>query len=607
MPQNLFLSFRFEELNIQYDGGSKIVNACPNRMDPITTHIIPEEIAKIEIVKGPFTVRFGQNFGGIINLVSKDVGTDKKGVSGNIETGYETNGNNLTERAAIQYASKKFDLQVNGSYRDYGDYEDGNGIEVPASFRTLDYSVKASFKPTKNQKIKLNWRESFGRDIDHAGLMMDSPYDNSYLIGLDYKINAVSNIINSIILKSYYSDVDHLMTNENRPSFMMTDASTNVFAKTYGGKLEFSLSPNDKTMLFSGFDANIIERDGERIRIVKIVNGNPLPQPMTKVDKVWQDSKLSDFGVFSELKYLINDKATLTIGARLDFISASINDPASQILALYGGVIDDQTETNLSGNIALKYKVKNGQVQLAFGSGTRTASMTERFINHFSIGVDPYEYMGNPFLKPETNNQIELSFNKKIKQFRFGSSVFYSYINNYITAIVDENIPRLFMPMTEPRFAKRFVNVDKTTQSGFELFADYKASKSLTISTDLAYTHAQNHDFDEPLAQIQPLTAHIGFKYEKDHFWMHLNQRLVAKQNRISDSFKETETAGFGTLDFSAGFKPFKNFSIGASVLNLFDKAYYEHLNFSFKNSNTNSGRIFETGRNFTLYANYKF
>ncbi len=68
----VFRAFKYEQLNVQYDGGMKILNACPNRMDPITTHVIPEEIERIELVKGPFTMRFGQNFGGIINLVSKN-------------------------------------------------------------------------------------------------------------------------------------------------------------------------------------------------------------------------------------------------------------------------------------------------------------------------------------------------------------------------------------------------------------------------------------------------------------------------------------------------------------------------------------------------------
>ena len=36
-----FRGAQYEQLNIQYDGGTKAMHACPNRMDPITTHIIP--------------------------------------------------------------------------------------------------------------------------------------------------------------------------------------------------------------------------------------------------------------------------------------------------------------------------------------------------------------------------------------------------------------------------------------------------------------------------------------------------------------------------------------------------------------------------------------
>ena len=38
-----FRAAQYEQLNIQYDGGTKAMHACPNRMDPITTHVIPEK------------------------------------------------------------------------------------------------------------------------------------------------------------------------------------------------------------------------------------------------------------------------------------------------------------------------------------------------------------------------------------------------------------------------------------------------------------------------------------------------------------------------------------------------------------------------------------
>jgi len=602
----VFRAFRYEELNIQYDGASKIMNACPNRMDPITTHIIPEEIEKIELVKGPFTVRFGQNFGGIINLVSKEPNKNKLGISGSVEGGYETNGENKTTRAAIQYNAKKWDVFANGSYRDYGNYTDGKGTEVPASFKTTDYSVKLGYNPTEKQRVRLSWRQSFGKDILHAGLPMDSPYDDSYLVNLDYKFKEVSNTINSVTFKTFYSNVDHLMTNENRPSFMMVDAATNVFSTTYGGKFEVSISPNDQSMLFTGLDANFTARDGERIRLIKRMNGMVLPNPMKKIDKVWQDSQVNILGAFAEYKYLFNNKTSLTTGIRSDYVLASINDPAQQMIDLYGD-IKTQTEVNFSGNISIKHKMKDAQLQLAFGRGTRTASMVERFINHFSIGVDPYEYIGNPNLKPEINNQIELSYQKQFTDIEIGSSLFYSYIQDYITAFVNTDIPRLYMPMAQPRFTKQFINIDKAVQSGFEFYFNYHATKNLSFNTDVSYTYAQNKEFNEPLPQVQPMTANINTVYQKKNYWLKFNSHFVARQDRIANSFAEKESPSYALFDFSAGFKPTKNLSLGASILNIFDKAYYDHLNFSYKNSNTLNGKIYEPGRNYTFYAKYSF
>ena len=603
----VFRAFKYEQLNVQYDGGMKILNACPNRMDPITTHVIPEEIERIEIVKGPFTVRFGQNFGGIINMVSKTPESKEDGISGTVETGYETNGNNFTGRGAVMFKKERFDLELNGSYRNYGDYTDGNGDEVPSSFTSTDYSVKLGINPTDEQRLRLTWRQSFGRDIKHAGLPMDSPYDNSYLMGLDYKIRNISNTISSIMFKGFYSNVDHLMTNEERPNFMMTGASSNVFVTTWGGKAEMTLNPSDRLSLFLGLDANIIGREGDRIRTIKMMNGNMLPEPIIKVDKIWQDSELSDLGLFAESKIRTSDRSVFTAGIRTDFISTAIDDPEQDFLDLYGGEIDDRQEVNFSGNVSYVYSLNMTKLQLSFGHGVRTAAIVERYINHFNINADPYEYVGNPYLNPEKNSQFEISVNQMFKKIDLGATIFYSFLTDYITAVVDESLPRKFMPMLEPTFAKRFINVDKANQAGFELYFNVHFTEAFSFLSDLAYTYGQNQELDEPLPQIVPLTGHLSLNYDRDNYWINLKSRLVAEQNRISTSFGETVTPGFAAFDLSAGVKPFKGFSVGAAVLNIFDTDYYEHLNFSYRNSDLLSGRIYEPGRNFTLYLTYSF
>lgn len=603
----VFRAFKYEQLNVQYDGGMKILNACPNRMDPITTHVIPEEIEKIEIVKGPFTVRFGSNFGGIINLVTKNPSKNQYGFHGSVEGGYETNGSNFVNGANLFYANEKFDVQLNGSHRDFSNYTDGNGTEVPSSFRTNDYSVKVGINPTNKQRIQLTWRQSFGSDIDHAGLPMDSPFDNSLLAGLDYKITDLTSKINSFTFKAFYSYVDHLMTNEHRPNFMMVEARTPVNSWVYGGKAEFTIKIANQSKLFVGADANLIDRKGNRIRVVKIMNGMTLPTPKTFVDKVWQDASLNDIGVFTQGKFKVNNYFSISSGIRADFVSTSIDDAAADFEALYRGTIPSENEVNVSGNISFKYQQNGFQTQLAFGRGVKTASMIERYINHFNVGVDPYEYVGNPNLKPEVNNQIEWSFSKILSHFKLSGTIFHSFLEDYISAEVNTNIPRKFMPTTPPIYTKQFVNLNKASQTGFEFNMDYKASQNLKFTSSISYTRAENEDLNEPLPQIPPFMAILGAKYENSKFWFALNSRLVAKQNRISSSFMETESPGFGTMNFRAGFEPIHNLTVGFAALNIFDKAYYEHLNYSFKGSNTLSGKILEPGRNFTTYIKYKF
>ncbi|HHH53437.1 MAG TPA: TonB-dependent receptor, partial [Bacteroidetes bacterium] len=142
---------------------------------------------------------------------------------------------------------------------------------------------------------------------------------------------------------------------------------------------------------------------------------------------------------------------------------------------------------------------------------------------------------------------------------------------------------------------------------GFDAFLKYHIFSGLQVSGDIAYTFAQNKTFDEPLAQVAPLLAHIGLKWEKFKYWINFRTRISAKQNRYSPSFNETETPGYTIFDFRAGVKPLKNLSIGVAVMNITDKAYYNHLNFSYKNSDENAGKIFEPGRSFSTYVKYKF
>lgn len=607
-----FRAAKYEQLNIQYDGGTKAVHACPNRMDPITTHIIPEEIAKIEIVKGPYTVRYGATFGGVINMVTKKPEVEDYGIHGKFSGGYESNGGSFVTMLHLQQIKEKYDIVGNIGYRDFGNYEDGDGTEIPSSFSSTDYGIKIGYNFSDNQRLQAHWRQSFGRDVLHAALPMDTELDDSSILSLDYKISNLGGLLKSFTAKAYYSYVDHLMTNFDRPNFMAVEASSPVEATTIGGKLEVTWEPSEKIQVFTGVDGMHIGRDGERTRVIKVMNGNPLPMPMTKVDKIWQDSYITDLGLFTEAKWFANKSTIFTAGLRYDNVTSEIQDPEEDFAALYD--LEKRTEGNVSGTVSVKKIVSdNFTLEVAYGRGVRSANMTERFINHFTISSDPYEYVGNPDLDAEINNQFEIGFKgfenlSDASKFSYATSFYYSSFKNYIVGVVDPSINRKFMPMAQPRHVKVFRNLDKAYKTGFEIMGKLDFLNDFYFKTELALVYAKNKDLSESLPLTPPFTTKFSIGLEKEKYWVNAKYNITSKQSNIAESYGETETDGYNTLDIRLGVKPIKNVTLGVAAINVFDEMYHNHLNFSFKNQvGLGAVPISEPGRNLTAFLQYKF
>jgi iron complex outermembrane receptor protein len=341
----------------------------------------------------------------------------------------------------------------------------------------------------------------------------------------------------------------------------------------------------------------------------------PLPMPMEFVDKVWQDSYINDLGVFAESKYLLTSNTIWTAGMRYDNVTSEIKDPEADFAALYPD-LDKRTEHNISATTSLKYAPTTEFImEVAYGRGVRSANMIERVINHFTVGQDPFEYIGNPNLDAEVNNQFELGFKGKLpfsdthtNSFNYSTSFYYSLYENYIVPIIDESQTRKFMPANEPVNPKVFRNLDNAYKTGFELMAGLDFWTNFNFTTQLAYVYAKNKDLNESLPLVPPLTTRIRLGYETEKFWANANYTITSKQEDIAPSFGEQVTPGYEVLDIRLGVIPIKNVSLGVAVLNLFDATYNNHLNFAFNNQ-ADFGRvpINDPGRNFSAFLQYKF
>ena len=110
---------------------------------------------------------------------------------------------------------------------------------------------------------------------------------------------------------------------------------------------------------------------------------------------------------------------------------------------------------------------------------------------------------------------------------------------------------------------------------------------------------------DKDVAEVPPLKARLGLRYDTDLWFVEGETIATATQNRVDSDLKEQKTSGYGILNLKAGVN-YRNVSLTAGVDNVFDKKYYEH-NSLVRNPFMIGDKVPEPGRTFYLNASYRF
>ena len=611
--------FKFSQLNIQLDNGQKIEGGCPNRMDPTTAHVEASDIEAIEVLKGPFALRFGENMGGVVNLLtSAPRPFDEFQLHVKANVGYESNWNGQRQHITIYGGGKKVFFSLSGNNAQYGSYTDGDGNKIRSSFTKYGYTAKLGFAPTENQTIMFSFSDLYARNVSFPALPMDERLDATKFYSLDYSAKKVSDLIETIDAKVYFSNVDHTMDNKERGFGDTVIAVSNIIANRFGYRAEVGLNTSDNSHLFVGTDMYKIDKDGDRVKtmIGQFPMKNKVP---VKNEKLWNKAVINNYGVFAEYRHNYNLWEGV-ISSRLDF-NSSYSDSISLINGKKVDIIGtpaDSTHSslvNFSISFGLSRKInENMSLGLSIGRGVRSPDMLERFIITLPVGFDNYEYIGNPLLEAEANNEIDLVY--KYNDVKYGGlelTAFYSYVQNFIGGTYVP--PAVQKPLTQGVLGvKKFDNLGNASLYGFELsYATphrYKFRASLTA----AYTHGtmdevealvydDNHKLtdvyrikNDPIGEIPPFNANLNLSYNcmKGKFLPAVNIRYSAAQNRISVSMEELTTPDFILIDASLKFKYNQNLTVVGGVNNILNKAYYEHLNRRILGTDT---RIYEPGR----------
>lgn len=607
---------KYSQLNVQLNNGQKIEGGCPNRMDPATAHVEVDDLESIEIFKGPYALKYGPSFGGVINLKTKGIKKhEAPSINLNVMSGYESNWDGRKEHIGLSGGNKYLSFKIFGGRKNYGNYNDGDGNEVSSSFKKLNYGGQIGIFPGRNQLITLSYEKSDGRNVRFPALPMDERSDNTELMAFDYQLSELKGILNSLKFKAYNSDVNHEMDNKYRPFSDTVVAVSSINGINRGFRLETGIKLKENNLSL-GVDYENISKDGVRIKSMIMQPNLPI-----KNEQLWNNALITNLGIFAEYTRSLNIFEFIG-AARLDFNKGK-SDEIKIMHPVHGEIYNyspdsiqsEFTNFSVSAGITAHLNDKSS-FSLAIGRGVRSPDMTERYIILLPIGNDKFDYLGNPQLKPETNNQVDLTFKHDCeKSGLFQLNGFYSFLNNYITG--RRLPPSIQKPLTKDVLGvKQFYNAGDAKLLGFEVSYATPMKYNFGAMFFASYTYAtinkvnkyilneQGEVIDETeinndaLSEIPPFESTIKFHYRlfKGRFVPKATVRMVASQNHVSDSQYESITPGFVVAGISFNYYFKKYVQLSAGINNLFDTYYYEHLNRNILGTTTNlsePGRVF--------------
>ncbi len=548
-----------DNISVEVDG-TKIQGACPNRMDPPTSHILANQIDEVEVIEGPYDV---ENFGTLSGGVKIKTKQPTKELHGEVTLGYGS-WDYKKAGATISGGNDFIRLLVSASTESSEQYEDGDGNTIAqqidqaildgkaalgnayqAKYHDMDayekksVMTKAFITVTDDQELRLSYTANRSDDILYGNSKMDAAYDDSNIYSVEYDVNNLSNVYKNLNIQYYYSDVDHPMDTKYRVAGTANYMTNKLKTTMQGIKLKNSFEL-EKCDLMIGLDGSRRTWEGEKF------STNAATGVIGPVTTSLTHTETENKALFTKIDRSVGD-FDFSFGARYD--STDIK-PNAGIQRDYSAV---------SANLLTSYNIdKESKVFLGFGQASRVPEARELY--YASLG-------GNQNLDQTRNKEIDLGYELSNDSMKFKIKTFYSMLKDYIYLNTTSN---------------SFENVDATVY-GAELSATYFATDDITIDAGMSYKRGEKDDAltgqsDKDLADMAPLRGNIAVNYE------YMNSSTATLEMQASDNWSDVDTdngeqeiAGWAIFNMKVKHEINKNIELTLGVNNIFDKTYAQN------------------------------
>ena len=517
---------------------------------------------RIEIVKGPATLLYGSNaIGGVVNGISTN-DIYQRGLSGYLTILGSTNNSQAGASGGFKYGTGSFLFFGNGGAQKANDYQTPLGLVTNSYSRSGNASGGFGWFPRKGW---LSFTYTYDRrrygipvrpgtiDLEYLKMRRHS-YEvkaglrelGGFIEGGDFALsyNDYRNREFEFETDENVTELDSLATNKNlnyRANFNHQRRSN--LSGTFG---------------FSGFT-----RDYNSV-------GAEAPAPHTK-----QHS----FAVYG-LERIDLERIGFQLGGRLE---QNGYNPE--------GNFRQRNFVGFSGSAGARVPLwVGGSLVANYQHSFRAPALEELYNNGPHPGILVFD-IGNPNLKPEQGDGVDVALRHHSERLRFESGVYYYNISNYVyTAFTGTIDPGSQLPVVN--YAQ-----GHSRYRGLEASLETRVLPVLWLSGKFDYVRAELTDQNQPLPRIPPARGTFALDWRYKSFSARPELILVNRQTRVFDN--ETPTAGYALFNLNASYTfVTKRVShiLSLNGYNLGNKLYRNHLSF-IKEIAPEAGR--------TLRANY--
>jgi iron complex outermembrane receptor protein len=553
-------------------------------MDSDVSHVSPNQIQSVRVVKGPYALTWGAGALSALQLETfrPDFAGETFRANGRLALNYGANGDVGDAVASVWGSSDRFRFALLHNTRAGNDYKDGGGNRVAGDYQSYDTRWDFGWRANRATLIEYSGGYQEQRDIDYPGRILDATFFKTQSHAMEVTWTPAGANLSEVYAQLFINAKEHLMNNDEKPTARPMAGRMPPFgiqvelpalSDTYGGRFGMSFARGDWSWKL-GLDFYSLDQSAER-SISRRDNGGLVFQ-----DIVWPDAGIKDLGSYGQLVYEMG-RAQIGGTLRVDRVTASAGESSDYFAVNTTGAMN-QDETNLSAALSGTVQMTDDWTLTAgVGRAVRTATTLERYSDRFPATKFQVaaEFLGNPMLEPEKSLEWNLGSAIQIANTLIEGDFYYRIIDDYITVVPDPSLNKR-LPLSPDRVF-RYINGTEARFTGFELRAQQALGAHLDGFGWLAYVWAEDELLDEPVFGIPPLEGRVGVQFHTTDRsrWVELGVSGAADQDRVASTRLEVPTEGWTVFDVRAGLAFRSDWIVRVGVENVLDREYVTHLN----------------------------